>query len=223
MLSAPLQHHHLHCRGVVTFLSAPLQQHHERTSRGTGERAKYSAALSPPALRQLPVLLGAPPPPPPALEEQEQGPHLRCALRLCRGHSTKGNRQKSKQRRCLPAFIYICQMHVAFEGPSKKIDEEPTIPKTCNFQGGAIYADSAQVTSVQTTAVSNAPGHCAGSAFIHRCHDSFYHNASTANCDQCLAGKYKNFALNVKPGCPCMHRLSGGTVSILYTHYVLYL
>jgi hypothetical protein len=64
------------------------------------------------------------------------------------------------------------------------------------MQGGAIYADNTQVLLVESTAVSNTPGHYAGSTFTHHCYDSFYYKASTANCDQCLAGKYKNFALN---------------------------
>jgi hypothetical protein len=71
---------------------------------------------------------------------------------------------------------------------------------TCSvwLQGGAITItiSSSQVLLVQTTAVLNTPDHYAGSIFIHHCYDSFYHNASTVNCDQCLAGKYKSFAFN---------------------------
>jgi hypothetical protein len=72
---------------------------------------------------------------------------------------------------------------------------------TSNVQGGAIFASSSKVLLVQTTAVSTTRDHYSGSTFTHYCYDGFYHNAEllseeTANCTQCLAGRYKNFTLN---------------------------
>jgi hypothetical protein len=60
---------------------------------------------------------------------------------------------------------------------------------------GAICASGAQVLLVQTTAVSNTPSDYGGSTFTHHCYDGFYHNVDSANSDQCLAGRYKNFTL----------------------------
>jgi hypothetical protein len=88
------------------------------------------------------------------------------------------------------------------------------------MQGGAIYSSNSGVLLVQTTLVSNTPADYAGSTFTHRCYGGFYHNVSTANCDQCAAGTYKNFILNpdarVCNECPeVLYLYSLCTVSIL--------